>query len=68
MDNVVKLKMMTFHIGAIISGMLFGRSSIGKGATYKECLRIKSPCPYFRVEITAGSMIYHRWQLLGTEP
>ena len=69
--NSVKSKTMMFQAGVIILGMLeeeFGCCSTGEGTSYLERLRIKSPCLYCRVEMTAGSMTDHFWKIYETNP
>ena len=65
-SNVTKSKTMTFQPIAIRLGVSeedIGQLSTGKGATYREWLRIKTSWTYCRVEMTSGSMIY-RLQLI----
>ena len=67
--NVATLKTMAYQTREIILGLseeAFSRPSKGKGATYREGLRIKMLHLDCRVETTAGSMIDHRRQLHGT--
>ena len=67
--NVATLKTMAYQTGEIILGLseeAFSRRSKGKGATYREGLRIKMLHLDCRVETTAGSMIDHHRQLHGT--
>ena len=44
-----------------------GRKITGRGATYKESLRLWITSPYYRVEVKSGSMMEHQRQMHGTE-
>ena len=62
--NTVKSKVMKFHPCTIRSRMLdevVGRWCMGRGATYRKRLRRRVPVPDYGLELTAVSMIEHRW-------
>ena len=60
--NIKKSKTMTCQPEAIFTGMSeedFSWMGIGERSTYRERLKWCIPCPYFEMELTAGSMMAH---------
>ena len=50
-----------------MSEEVFGMNGTGKGATYRDYLRRKTPCLDCRVEMKAGSVTAHRQRLHVTD-
>ena len=70
MANIAKYKTTTCQPGTIHTGMLdeaFSWRIKGERDTYRERLRQRIPCPYFRMELTAGSVNIYCRRLHGTE-
>ena len=71
MANVEKSKTVTFQPGEIHTGMseeVLSWMIKGEGATYREHLQRRIPCPDWGVELTARSITAHRRLLHGSDP